>query len=165
MEARLYRDREGSSSPRAPTWSHVGIVFGHMVWHASPGRFNEIPDDQGRYPNSGVIAEPLASFLHPDVAKDSALRDGINLTEDQSQQIVAWCASHARRHTPFDYTYDLINGQALYCTELVWKAFATAGVTLCSPPFAVKKIPFIGEREIILPVHLAYSGRLSCSKK
>ena len=166
MEARLYRDIDRDDSlPGTPIWSHVGIAFEHMVWHASPGRLNETPDDQGRHPGSGVITEPLAAFLHPDIAANGALCDAVDLTDGQSQLIFAWCAGHAHGHTPFDGTYDLENEQALYCTELVWKAFATAGVALCSPPFAVKKIPFIGEREIILPGHLAHSGRLSCSRK
>ena len=163
-EARLYRDQK-ESLPGATVWTHVGILFGQVVCHASPGRLNETPDDQGRYPGSGVIVEPLASFIHTDIAQNGAFLDAADLAEDQSQQIISWCMNHAQRHTPFDGTYDLKNERALYCTELVWKAFATAGVTLCSPPFTVKKIPFIGGREIILPGHLANSGRLSCSIK
>lgn len=34
VEARIYRDRDDQGC----TWSHVGILFDDMVFHAHPGR-------------------------------------------------------------------------------------------------------------------------------
>jgi hypothetical protein len=105
-------------------YSHVGLiaVSAGRVWvlHATPP---EEPDVRG-----GVIAEPLAAFLAPDQASAAALYRPRNGQAGLTAERVAWDWVH--RRVPFDSAFDLASANRLYCTELVWRAYRSAGIDL-----------------------------------
>lgn len=109
-------------------YSHVGIAVsdGHQlrVVHALP------PEEKNP---GGVIAEPLESFLIPELASAAAIyrpRDsGIGVRAAAR----AW--RYARPRTPFDSGFDLSTPGAVYCTELVWRAYLEEGVDLVGRDF------------------------------
>ncbi|HKI06359.1 MAG TPA: YiiX/YebB-like N1pC/P60 family cysteine hydrolase [Thermoanaerobaculia bacterium] len=105
-------------------YSHVGLVAlaAGRAWvlHATPP---EQPDIAG-----GVIAEPLALFLATDRASAAAVYRPRDRQAARAAERVAW--GYVRGHLRFDDDFDLVSSDRLYCTELVWKAYLSAGVDL-----------------------------------
>jgi hypothetical protein len=62
--------------------------------------------------------------------------------------VLAW----ARAGVPFDHDFDSATPDRLYCTELVWRAYYSAGVELLPPGEAMHKR--------ILPADLLDGGGL-----
>lgn len=164
-DVRFYRDRSNSSDESSPSWTHVGIEYEGLVWHAFQGIYTRENRTERGYPGSGVIREPLASFLDPAKTNTSCFYRIRELSEFQEKEILGWCDRELKKKTPFDYTYDFSEKSALYCTEFVWEAFRFAGITLREPPFSVLHLPFVGDKEILLPVELTKSEKLVCLKK
>lgn len=109
-------------------FSHVGIAIRTkdrvVVVHATP------PEDT--FPG-GVISESLDSFLRPKAASAAAV---FRLRSFEAAAGAALNAlRYARTHTPFDSEFDLSTEEAVYCTELVWRAYLEAGVDLAGRPF------------------------------
>ena len=109
-------------------YSHVGIV----VSAGNPIRIvHAIPPEETN--PGGVIAEPLQSFLTPDLASAAAVyrpRDsGIGVRAAAR----AWKYTRPRR--PFDSDFDLSTPGAVYCTELIWRAYLDEGVDLVGRGF------------------------------
>ena len=104
-------------------FTHVGLAA------ASEGRvwvLHALPPEDGV--KGGVIAEPLEAFLAPEKASTGALyrpRDGRAAAVAVE---AAW--KLVRGRVPFDDAFDLTTVDKLYCTELVWRAYLTAGVDL-----------------------------------
>lgn len=163
-DLRFFRDRSSGSDESSPNWTHVGIEYEGLVWHAFQGRLIQEERTERGYPGSGVIREPLASFLDPAKTNASCFYGIEGLSGGQENEIIGWCGCKLEGQTPFDYTYDFSEKSALYCTEFVWEAFRFAGITLCEPPFSVLHLPFVGDKEILLPVELTKSEKLVCLK-
>jgi len=143
------------ASDRASDFSHVGIIVSvHpevSVVHAEPGSTQR---ERG-----GVERVPLAAFLtSPEVTGVAIYRLRPNNT-DASRRAVLWALDHARRHTPFDGGLSLSDTTAVYCTELVWRAYQKAGVTLVEPSSSRGVVPF-GPDTVILVSGLAASPLL-----
>mgnify|MGYP000100181933 CR=1 FL=1 len=113
-------------------YSHVGLIEltedGPMVLHASP-----------RGAGDGGVGDrvarlPLAVFLCE--RGDGAVRLlRLRPSEADAEATFAIPAEAARiaggyadAAVPFDHRYDLAEHEALYCTELVWLAYAQAGL-------------------------------------
>ncbi|HSL84960.1 MAG TPA: YiiX/YebB-like N1pC/P60 family cysteine hydrolase [Thermoanaerobaculia bacterium] len=113
------------SSDPASTFSHVGIVVagpgGLTVVHALP------PTDAS---GGGVVAEPLSEFLAPRAATAAALFRLRGRDARIGRRVAREALRLAEAGVPFDVRFDLATGDALYCTELVWRAYETAGVDL-----------------------------------
>ncbi|MFO6430273.1 YiiX/YebB-like N1pC/P60 family cysteine hydrolase [Erythrobacter sp. W302b] len=111
----------------AARFSHVGLILradenegeGALVIHAVPG------EDGGA---GGVIAEPLADFLAPEAAADHAIYRPRALTPGQQARLRSVALGQVGR--PFDYDLRLSDPGAVYCSELVLRAFAEAGAGL-----------------------------------
>jgi hypothetical protein len=103
----------------AARFSHVGLIVrdGDKVWviHAVPAEGEA---------DGGVVREGLAGFLDHDKAADFAIYRHQTLTPEQ-RQIVRQAAIGVIG-TPFDYDLQLSDAGALYCTELVLRAYAAA---------------------------------------
>jgi uncharacterized protein YycO len=103
----------------AARFSHVGLIVTDKdtVWviHAVP---SEGGDD------GGVVKHSLAAFLDPGNAADFAIYRHRTLAPDQ-RRIVRETALDAIG-TPFDYDMQLSDAEALYCSELVLRAYAAA---------------------------------------
>lgn len=164
-EARFFRDRMLDPEGKGPNWTHVGVEHDGEVWHAYQGTLTKRRKSKSGFLGSGVIREPLTSFLRTDRSSKGQLFDVPDLTPDQGRRILCWCEAHLLEKTPFDYDYDFSQKSTLYCSEFVWEAFFSAGFCLCSPPFTRLHLPFIGEREVLLPVELSKSEKLQCYKK
>lgn len=109
-------------------FSHVGIAVRAkdqiLVVHATP--------PEGTF-SGGVISEPLDSFLLPEAASTAAvfrLR-----SSDAAARAALKAVGYARAHAPFDSDFDLSTPEALYCTELVWRAYLESGVDLAGRSF------------------------------
>lgn len=109
-------------------YSHVGIV-------ASAGTSTEvvhaIPPEEGK--PGGVVAEPLESFLAPELASAAAVYRPRDSRVGVRAAARAW--TYARPRRPFDSGFDLSTPGAVYCTELVWRAYLEEGVDLVGRDF------------------------------
>jgi hypothetical protein len=108
-------------------FSHVGMVYKThnqvFVIHAVPGGHSS----RNKQP---LKCEPLESFLKDDLAIDYRICH----IRPEHQMAANAAAEHAytffARGYLFDHDFDLATEQALYCTELVWKAYRKAGLEL-----------------------------------
>ena len=101
-------------------FSHVGVVVVDAdrldVVHAMP----EEPGSPG-----GVRREPLAAFLHPDMATDAA---SYRLPGLDADAVLAQLLP--RIGAPFDMAFELSTPQRVYCTELALDALTAGGAQL-----------------------------------
>lgn len=110
-------------------YSHVGLVEvradGIYIIHASP---KGAGDGGG---GERVSRLPLAVFLSERGYVRLAV---LRLHEDVPDRAAviaaatAYGAQAADRAVPFDHRYDLADSESLYCSELVWLAYAQAGL-------------------------------------
>lgn len=107
-------------------FSHVGLVDiaddAVFVIHIEPGI--------GGTPGNLVRRETLGEFL------STAKADGVGLVRVKPEYralapaAVRAARSFAARHLPFDPYFSLRSDDALYCTELVWRAYLASGLDL-----------------------------------
>ena len=101
-------------------YSHVGIV--RIV--------NGVPNVIHASPEAEVVQlESLVDFMSPTNAEHSGvyrLKDSQLIAEAAS--LSAW--NYFERKTSFDYKFDIKHDNALYCTELIWRAYEQAGIDL-----------------------------------
>lgn len=134
-------------------FSHVGLVRktprGVFVLHASPAD----GDHKG-----AVVMEPLDLFLAPNNAEDAAIfrAKDPRLANRAARAAFEW----ARRGVPFDEDFDLKTADRLYCTEMVWRAFAVGGIDLVDGRFDRLDLPFY-HGLYLLPSRLLSSRHLS----
>jgi hypothetical protein len=112
-------------------YSHVGIVArtaGELsVVHSV---VDEAPDRAG-----SVRTDRIGAFLAPDRAVAVAvyrLREDSSDSTAKAELASRIAADYASRHVPFDRDFDLDTPDAVYCTELIWRAYRGAGVELVS---------------------------------
>lgn len=143
------------ASDRASEFSHVGIVVSvspvASVVHAEPGG--------SRQEKGGVERVSLAAFAAAPQVTGAAIYRLRTRNAEASQRAVEWALYQARRHTPFDGALNLSDTTAVYCTELVWRAYQKAGVTLVEPTRGHRNAPF-GLDTVILVSGLAASPLL-----
>jgi hypothetical protein len=104
-----------------PRFSHVGMVVRvageTLVVHALP----ETPGNDG-----GVRVDRLGNFSSPQRAEDVGYYRLGRLTLEQRSEIHRFLLEHVG--TPFDLRFEYSTDDSMYCTELVLKALAQAGV-------------------------------------
>lgn len=109
-------------------YSHVGIVVSDgasiAVVHALP------PEEENP---GGVVAESLPAFLAPELASAAAVYRPRDSGVGVRAAARAW--TYARPRRPFDSGFDLSTPDAVYCTELVWRAYLEEGVDLVGRDF------------------------------
>ena len=100
-------------------WSHVGVVVSGgldpLVAHAMP--------------HAGVHLDRLDAFRMAPAARDSVL---LSIQDEELGQRFARAAAR-RLGMPFDHRLRWSDDSAVYCTELVVKALADAGLRLQVP--------------------------------
>ncbi|MEM1204625.1 MAG: YiiX/YebB-like N1pC/P60 family cysteine hydrolase [Acidobacteriota bacterium] len=108
-------------------FSHIGLVVseGGEPWviHAAPGP----PTPSSPSP---VRLEPLRRFLAPDRASAAALYRIDGPLASAIPIALSTARSWVDSALPFDAAFDLATDDALYCSELIWKAYLSAGVDL-----------------------------------
>lgn len=107
-------------------YSHIGIIVrkndAYMVIHAVPG------ENKPGQPEK-VKAESLTSFFSPEKTKAGALMR-MNLSRDTLRMIAVKALEIFERNTLFDHSYDLSDSVRMYCSELVWFSYESAGIDI-----------------------------------
>ncbi len=114
----MWAEAAAAFSHRDRRFSHVGIVAQHgralVVVHAAG-------DPVSR--DARVRAEPFEDFLAS--STDAALYR-VDRVLPARNRIAGVALGYAAERRPFDRDFSLAEGNALYCTELVWRAVRTA---------------------------------------
>ncbi|MEF8816585.1 MAG: YiiX/YebB-like N1pC/P60 family cysteine hydrolase [Salinibacter sp.] len=107
-------------------FSHVGMVWRRngraYVIHASPKSLLGVQDD------GSVRLEPLRQFLSAaHISRAALYRVGV---EDPrtAERAATMAREYVNRALPYDRVFDASTPGALYCTELVWRAYRAAGL-------------------------------------
>ncbi|MBZ8180864.1 YiiX/YebB-like N1pC/P60 family cysteine hydrolase [Oscillatoria salina] len=143
-----------TSADAGSPFSHVGLVkiIGDrpFVIHASTG---ETFDD------GTVKIDSLEAFLAKDNASVVAIYR-LQVSEATISQLAAEIAtSYAQENLAFDAEFDLTTPDKLYCTELIWRAYLTAGIDLTDGKFDKLQLP-MRQGEYLLPSRLLSSQYL-----
>lgn len=108
-------------------YSHVGLVW--MV-DGVPYVVHATPSPAEGAPGGSVRIESLKEFLAPERVTQAAvfrLRDRSLRTADSAADIAV---NFAAKRVPFDHDFSLSSVDELYCTEMIWRAYRTAGMDL-----------------------------------
>ncbi|MCB0196670.1 MAG: hypothetical protein KDJ65_32255 [Anaerolineae bacterium] len=136
-------------------YTHVGIIYIEekeiYVIHAAP---NNPISHQG-----AVLIEPIRDFLAPNVAVAGAVYRLHPYDQLTAQQAADTALNYVHAHLSFDDDFDLKTDKALYCTELVWKAYLSTGLDLTMNKFDRLSFPF-AKGEYLLPSRLIDSPYL-----
>jgi hypothetical protein len=132
-------------------YSHVGLIdkAGSAVYviHA-------VPDGEGL--TGTVRRDTLADFAAP----ESALAVAVFRVDERWREValdaVRRARSYLEKHLPFDSAFDLETADALYCTELVWRAYEESGLDLVGDRLVRPRIPWLAGL-VILPSGLRAS--------
>ena len=95
-----------------------------------------------------VKIERLADLLRRDEITSAAYYRP-RVSPDAAARAAAIAREYARRATPFDFEFDLSTDRAVYCTELIWLAYRSAGLRLAT------------RGRIIFPADLVRTGFLA----
>jgi|LSQX01.2.fsa_nt_gb hypothetical protein len=131
-------------------YSHSGILRKAggipFVVHASPE-------------SDHVEMEPLEDFLSPfEIEKAAVYRLKGRKKDAERASREAW--KYFLEETPFDGQFNKHDGHALYCTELIWKAYGSAGIDLFGEDrdSFLTPVPFYGN--VLFPSGLSSSPLL-----
>ncbi len=145
-----------AAADRGGRYSHVGIVADScgrpMIVHAVPGE----PDFAGDIDR--VKLDPPAKFFSSMMATCGAVRRQANRAV--AHKAAVWALAAYRRGTAFDHDYDSADTSRLYCTELVARAYASAGLDIAGPPTHEVNLPGLHTR-CWLPSDFGASRRLT----
>jgi uncharacterized protein YycO len=132
------------------TFSHVGIVSKEngatLIVHVVPGE--DAPDV--------TRVEPIEEYLRSDRALAASAFRVVTDRPSQIETAVQFARDYAQRRVPFDSNFDLSSDDALYCTELVWRAYKKAGIDLVDGHFEVSSSSLI-EGPVLWPSSLLRS--------
>ena len=138
---------------RAANFSHAGIVLRErdetFVIHVVTG-------EDG--PNITKV-ESIRDYLRSDRATAAIAYRSVNENPSQIAQAVEAARRYADQQVPFDSDFDLTSDRALYCTELVWRAYQHAGVDLIEEPLDPPTTSLV-KSPILWPSNLLRSKRL-----
>ena len=115
------------TADKSSTYSHAGIIVhdgsGWKVIHAVPGETDK------ENPEERIKKETLTQFYAPDKSKQGAI-----YRLDTSMQIREIAVKKAKelyqRKLLFDHDYDSEDSTKIYCTELLYFSYRTAGIDL-----------------------------------
>lgn len=134
-------------------YSHAGLLHHdreHNIWqviHAVPG------EDDPEY----LKAEPLSVFYCHERARAGAwLR--VDCSDSIARQATQYALWKIEQHVLFDNDYLLEDTTMLYCTELVWRGYQTAGIDVSGGNRHDVTRFFCTEGECIFPSDLEKSN-------
>ena len=135
-------------SPRG--FAHVGIVrivdgLPHVV-HASP--------ELGKVGMQTM--EDFFSFENVDYARVYRFTGDLAVAEAASLRALEYCT----REIPFDDRFDTSRTEAMYCTEVIWRAYRAAGIDLAKGHWEYARNPIVQGR-VLLPYKLSLSPHLA----
>lgn len=129
----------------AARFSHVGLV---VLQNDVPYVIHAMPAD-GDQPG-GAIQETLTKFTATSEAAEFAVYRHVDLTGRQRRQISR--SAFAQLGMQFDDRFEISNTEKVYCSGLVIRAYASAGLALVGESAAVD-VPLLPEL-VIPPDHL-----------
>mgnify|MGYP003788599063 CR=1 FL=1 len=145
----LLNDRE---SP----FSHTGIV---ALEDGIPYVIHAVPGEPGKNGEELVKRDLLTEFLSPEKAAQFAVFRLKNDDPEAVFQAAAAAEKYYQNRLAFDKAFSIRSDDRLYCTELVWKAYLSAGLNLTGNRFARTNASFIAD-SLILPGHILNSPLL-----
>ena len=134
-------------SPRG--FAHAGIVrivdgLPHVV-HASP--------ELGKVGMQSM--EDFFSFENVDYARVYRFSGDPAVAEAASLRALEYCT----REIPFDDRFDTSRTEAMYCTEVIWRAYKAEGIDLARGNWEFARNPIVQGR-VLLPYKLSLSPHL-----
>lgn len=129
----------------AAQFSHVGLV---VLQRNVPYVIHAMPAENGR--PGGAVLEPFAQFVSPSEAADVAIYRRADLTETQGAAVRQ--TAFAQLGLPFDERFQLSNTKKVYCTGLVLRAYAAAGLALVDARANIE-VPLLPEL-VVPPDHI-----------
>jgi hypothetical protein len=136
-------------------FSHVGIV---VEAGPDPIVVHAVPPANGA--GQGVLRERLSRFLMPRVAGGGSIWRPSRIPPNVRSRAAAMALDYFAQRLGFDTDFDLTTPERLYCTELVWRAYAAAGHDLTGGGRDTIKAPLF-TREVVFPSTLLRSGLLT----
>lgn len=129
----------------AARFSHVGLIVLQRnvpyVIHAMPAEGKQ---------RGGAILEPFATFASPSEAAEVAVYRTTGLSDSQRRAIRQ--SAFAQLGLPFDDRFQLSNTKKVYCTALVLRAYADAGLKLVDARAKIQ-VPLLSE-PVVPPDHI-----------
>lgn len=133
-------------------YSHIGIIIhsdtGTVVIHIEP---SSVGDER-------VRCDSASDFFRSDRAATGSVMRFKGLTYLQKNTIEDYLRYLSASSITFDHDYSIADSTRMYCTELVERAFATAGISLSQG--RRHKLPLAGE-PVILPSDIARNDSLA----
>lgn len=129
----------------AARFSHVGVV---VVQQNKPYVIHAMPTE-AKQPG-GAILEPLASFMSASQAADVAVYRDTGLNGAQREAIRQ--SAFAQLGLPFDERFQLSDTTKVYCSALVLRAYAEAGIKLVDERAKIQ-VPLLPEH-VVPPDHI-----------
>lgn len=135
-------------------FSHVGVIVRDRwqinVAHAIPAESKNELD--------AVKMESLDSFLRHEKASVAAVYR-VREHESIRASVIRYVTEAVRNQVLFDADFDLGDSSRLYCTELVWQAYRSAGLDLLDGKFDYISVP-LKSGWYIFPSSLTHSRHL-----
>lgn len=140
-------------------YSHVGIVSKDerdklVIIHAVPGE-SESLDGKDR-----VKKDAPEQFYNPDKAISGAIMR-VQCASIHLHEAAAKALTFYTRRIEFDHEYNDADTTRLYCTELVYLAYKSAGVLIASPNLHKLGIPF-GSGYLRYPSDIQHHPNVKC---
>jgi hypothetical protein len=129
----------------AARFSHVGLV---VLQRNIPYVIHAMPAENGQ--PGGAVLESFAQFVSPSEAADVSIYRRAGLTETQRAAVRQ--TAFAQLGLPFDERFQLSNTRKVYCTGLVLRAYAAAGLALVDARAKIE-VPLLPEL-VVPPDHI-----------
>jgi hypothetical protein len=129
----------------AARFSHVGLV---VLQRNIPYVIHAMPAENGRI--GGAVLESFAQFVSPSEAAEVAIYRGADLTEIQGA--IVRQTAFSQLGLPFDERFQLSNIKKVYCTGLVLRSYAAAGLALVDARAQIE-VPLLPEY-VVPPDHI-----------
>lgn len=155
--------------PGVALYSGDIVLLGSSTWR---GRLLKILDRNSDYVHTGIIdnVDGVSYFVHADPCRGTVVCDPleayllsnrvervkimrVGTGEQEAMKALAYAREQVRKSCRFNNTFRYGDGEGLYCTELVLRAWQSAGVLL---------LPNVQKGDRIFPSRLLESVRLKC---
>jgi hypothetical protein len=139
-------------------WTHVGMLAadaGVLVFvDASPSVLEDQVDTGGR-----VQRRPLDDYLR-EISGCEAAVYRVQTDPAARRAAAVACLRWAARRVPFDGHFDAASADALYCSEMIWRAYRSLGLDLAEGRWQQSKILWM-HQSVIFPDALAQGPRVT----
>ena len=142
---------------RLVLWMDPGAVYSHVGIVVKQGNDFYIVhalSEEALQQSSRVTKVPLEHFIKPENARSFAFAR-VQTTEKLRKLAAKHACTYYRNFSTYDLAFDLGSPDALYCSELIWRAYMKVGVDLMNNNF--DKLWILGGGKLIKPESLLES--------